>query len=336
MKKTLAFILIFILIETASAFAQGIKEEQEERTLADIKRGRLTAPAYKPSYKFSSRASVFYGYDNNALLTPTRKGDLFEEFIYSLTFSKPLREGLKFSADYDFDVFNFHEYTTLSNILNHARLGLHQKFAPFTVGTGYDLAAYYYHHNQRSDFLFHKGFIYLRHDVSKKMYHELRFERGWKDYLHKYALADTISTYQDKKRADDRLSIQYSIVSALNPRLIARFKAGFSTNDSNARYVDFYNYKAYSESLGFDYKLTDSLHLLPSFSYTKKDYTSRTVTDGDEKQKDNFYAATLGALYKLDKNNSLSFYYTYRDNSSKDSLSKYVDNMFTCGWQYNF
>lgn len=324
------FILVAGFFATNEAFSD-IKEEKQEKTLEieKLQKRPLT-------YKLSSTAGLFSGYDSNVNLSPTSKGDLFEEFLYSLDFSKPLIKGLKFTFDYDLDVLNYNEINDASNILNHFRFGLHKKLSPFDLGTGYDLSIFYYPHDDNGDFLFHKCFFYIRNRLLKNLYHQLLLEAGVKKHTERKALSDTISTLQDKELVDRRQSIEYSLGYSFTSNLFLKLKTKFSKNDSNARYMDFYDYKSYELSPSIDYKLSKTLGLFSSFTYLKKNYKSRLVTLSDYKQKDEIYSVNLGVRYSLNKKNILSLLYTYRNNSSPDSSEKYTDNVMSFGWQYNF
>jgi uncharacterized protein (PEP-CTERM system associated) len=122
----------------------------------------------------------------------------------------------------------------------------------------------------------------------------------------------------------------------ITPKLFARFKTKFSINDSNARYVDYYDYKTYRHSLGLKYKLLKNIDLSSTFSYRRKLYDSRTVTLRDYKQKDNLYTATVGIDYKVDSKNTISLSYAYRQNESNDGLEEYTESIINCGWLYSF
>ncbi|MDD5195627.1 MAG: hypothetical protein PHQ96_08160, partial [Candidatus Omnitrophica bacterium] len=201
--------------------------------------------------------------------------------------------------------------------------------------TGYDLGILYYPNNEDGDFLMHKGFIFLRQNIFKKAYHQLRLESGYKHYTNRDAIGETLSTLQDDKRHDYRYSADYSIASNITPRLFLKFNGKYSINDSNAIYQDFYDYKSYEAGVYLDYQLLSSLRLFSRALVSHKDY-SRTVTLRDYEQRDNYYAGTLGATYQLNKNNSLTAYYTRRNNYSNDHLETYFENVFTGGWQYSF
>jgi hypothetical protein len=305
-----------------------VSEERQEERLTRVQKG-------PPSYRFSSKAAVFVGYDSNVRLTPERDGDVFQETLVAFDFSKLLSRDLKATLDYDFDYINYNEFTDYSSILNHLRLGLHKKFIPCQAGFGYDLGILYYPKNDDGNFLFHKGFVYARKKILG-MYHELKFEYGMKDYTENRALGDTIATRQAKERLDRRLGAEYSFFVPLAKTAYLWFRSQFFTNDSNARYLDFYDYDSYRQSAGLDCRLWPKLRFSTYFSYTLKKYDSRTVTLGSEKQEDQLYAVTTGLTHALSKNISLSLFYTYRDNSSNEPFQEYSENVITCGCHYNF
>lgn len=334
MKNKIIFLLVIISVfATGLAYSQ-VTEDREDRSLQELRRLRKLIKKPQP-YKFSSTAGIFVGYDNNVKLAPTRQGDVYEEFLYSLDFMKPLGDGFRFEFDYDLDYTNYNAVTDATNLLNHLRFELNKKFALCKVGTGYDLGFIYYPKDDDGNFLFHKGFVYFEKDILRT-YHVIGLEYGLKDYTDQKALADTIGTKQSKKRSDKRLSPYYSMGFKVTPKLFAKFKTKFSINDSNARYVDFYDYKSYQHSLGFVYKLLDNLNLSSTFSYRRKLYDSRTVTLRTYKQKDSRYTATLGLDYKVNSKNTVALSYTYRQNESNDSLSEYSESVVNCGWLYSF
>jgi len=325
--------LLFLVISFSwhgDSFSE-VTEEKEEKTLEVQK---LMKRPYSPRLSFIS--GLFTGYDSNVNLSPESEGDMFEEFLFSLNVRKPWIGESKLTFDYDMDVVNYNDITDGTSILNHVRLGAHKKLFSFNAGAGYDLGIVNYPYNDDGNYLFHKGFFYLGNYLLKNLYHKLLFEAGLKDYRDKKALSDTIDTYQGDEREDKRQSVEYSILTYLKKSLLLKLKAKFSVNNSNARYLDFYDYNSYQISPRLDYKLRKDLEVFSRFTYLRKDYKSRDVTSENYKQEDDIYAATAGMRYRLNKNNAVSLFYTYRNNSSNDSLEKYTENVVTMGWQFKF
>jgi hypothetical protein len=331
-RKIIALIVGFSFLFINHSFAQATKEDVGEARLQAEK--KLQKPA--PDYKLSTTAGIFYGYDSNPNLGSQRKGDSFQEFIYSLNFMKPLGEDLKLTFDYDLDYLNYSEFTDVTSLLNHLRLGLHKKLSFCTIGGGYDFAFLYYPKDDEGNFVFNKGFLYARKDFSSRMYHKLEVEYGVKDFTEKKALAKRFLVKQNTEQQDDRFTAAYDIGYRPTRKLTLRLKNKFYYNDSNAIFMDFYDYIAHSHGVSADYKLWEKWHLLAKFDYRRKDYDERLVVRGTSKQKDDLYTAAAGAIYNLDDKNSLSLYYIYRDNNSNEPMEEYVENVVTCGWQHYF
>jgi hypothetical protein len=334
-RKTEALFIFLILFScnVNLGFSQSSEAASEKKeSIAEFRKAQVEPSNLQIAY----RASGFCGYDSNVLLAPDSKGDIFEELLFSLNFKKQLGEGLRLTFDYDLDNINYNELIHASNLINHFRVALHKTLSFLTIGSGYDLAFFYYPHGEDQDFLFQKGIFYLRHDISDQAYQQLQFEAGQKDYIRKNALSDTIESFQSKEQRDKRLGIEYSIGSIVRPRLFVKLKAKFYQNDSNARYQNFYDYQAYEISPFAKYRLISKLDMYSSFTYIQKDYKSRLVTLGNVKEEDSLYGVSLGFSYRCDNKNTIFLSYAYRNNSSNDPLAKYTDNMISCGWQHNF
>jgi len=329
--KRYYFLIIFSLLFFSSSYCfSQINEEKAER----LPREELPQ-VNLPTYKLKMQAGVFTGFDSNVYLDNTRKGDVFQEFIYALKFNKPLTEGINFNFRYTLDYFNYSEATDYSNLLNWFVFDINKKISNFTIGTGADISFLYYPDNKEGDFVFHKGFVYIGNDLTNKIYHQIKVYYGTKRYLYEKALFDTATTYQDKERQDKRQQYEYLISYKFSDKLNLRLRSNFYINDSNARYIDFYDYKANSGSFGFDYKFSSRSYFLFDYLYEKKNYTTRTVTNRDYRQKDRLSVVNLGFYYFINKN-VVSLKYAHRDNFSNDKLSRYSENMMTCGWQAFF
>ncbi len=289
-------------------------------------------------YKFSSSASVFGGYDTNVKLVPQGKGSAFQEFLYSLYFDKPLSGGFRLKLYYDLDYLNYSEITDSSNLMNHLRLDLSKKLdRKFSVGTGYDFSDFYYPKNEDGDFLFHKGFVYLRHDISRSLFHRVLFEYGYKAHVHKKALADSITELSDKESSDRRQVVEYTVGWLASRDLYLNLRTRFSINNANARYMDFYDYNSYEISPALNYRLCPKAILSAYFSYLRREYKSRLLSTGGQKtQKDNVWAPNVGIRYNINKQVSTSLFYTYRNNCTNEPLEKYKESVFTWGLEYSF
>ncbi len=332
MRKNLYFIFFigFVLFGFVS-FAQVISQDEE--------RGFSFREAFFGWRGFSSLA-IFSGYDSNVYLSRKRQGSAFEEIIFSLNLSKEmdpagLLKDFKFLLTYDLDFLNYNRFRKASNLLNHFSLALQKEISPFLLGLGSTLGIILYPHDTKGDFFFPKAFLFGRHYFNEDFYQGLRLEAGYKYYPHYKALGLSLSDYQDNDRHDYRYSGIYSIGASPLKNLFLKGEFKYTLNEANNLYLDFSDYQAYTGIFLLDYKLNQSFSFFSRFSYTHKDY-QRQVTLGDYKQEDNLYSVSTGINYRLNRNQFLSTYYTYRRNSSNDYLAEYIEHVFSAGWRYNF
>jgi len=318
-----------VLSLCAGESAAQINEEKAEKSLEISKIER-------PRFRVYSSAAQFIGYDSNVLLQSESKGAMFEETIYSFGLHRPLDNNMGMTFNYDVDYINYNSSISATNLLNHLRLSLYKKQGPFQAGGGYDFSYSYFPHEAAGDFFFHKGFVYLKNFLNRKLYHQVMFEYGYKPHVSRKALGDTISTFQDKAEVEKRSLVEYAIVYQPLMRLSLDLRARFFKNDANDRYLDFYDYSAYELSPRVRYIFNPRTDAVLNFVYLNKDYKTRTVTNETDKEEDDTYAANFILRYKLNSRNIVSLNYSYRDNSSNDNLQRYNENIFSLGWQYDF
>jgi len=325
---TLGITVVVLSLFTGSSLAQ-IPEEKAEKSLEISKLERPTLRTY-------STAAVFVGYDSNVLLTEERKGAIFEETLYSFGLTKALDRKTGITFNYDLDYLNYNSSTSATNMLNHMRLTLRRKLGRIQAGAGYDFSYTYFPNDAAGDFLFHKGFFFLRNFLTAGLYHQVLVEYGYKPHTSRKALADTINTYQDKTQTETRPLVEYLIVYKPTTGLSMDFRARCFKNDANDRYLDFYDYRAYELSPGVKYILDPRTELVANLIYLHKGYKDRTVTNATDKTNDNIYSANFALRYKLSPESIASLNYGYRDNSSNDSLQGYNENIISLGLQYDF
>lgn len=325
------FLLLFSVLFVRVSFSQVEDEKQERQAQKQMLQNK---PA---GYTFFSSAALFSGYDNNVRLVPNRKGSSFQESLYSLSLRKPLADGWFLNLYYDLDYLNYSSITDSSNLMNHLKLDLNNKLNRlFVVGGGYDFSDFYYPHNDDGNFVFHKGFVYLKNTFSRKAYQQLLFEYGYKHHLDKKALGESLSVLKDNELDDWRQSLQYSIGANVSRDLYLQLRTKFTANDSNAGYQDFYNYKSWEFSPALVYNVGKATSLIGSYSYTRKLFSDRIVSTGTKKEKDSTHVVNVGVKQKINKKNTASLFYTYRDNSTNEPLERFTESVFTCGWEYSF
>ena len=283
-------------------------------------------------YKFKTKTEFFSGYDSNVKLDSKRKGDIFEEFYLSFNINTPRYKNLYFTFNYNLDILNYNEFTDASSILNNLNFSFNKKLFDFVIFCGYDFSNIYYPDNEDYDFLFHKIFFSLRHNIKKDLYQQFVFSRGYKYYINKRNF-DNLYKSLDEKRNDDRYTFSYILAKNIK-NLSLKLKNRYSINDSNVVYLDFYDYKSVSPSFELDYKLQKFLFSL-KFKYTIKNY-KRSIVSLDCKEKSKLFNFIYAIDYNMNDKNSIIFEYNYNRNSSNEKLNRYFENIFKLGLRHIF
>ncbi len=286
--------------------------------------------------KTRARLGVFHGYETNANLSAHRKGDFFEGVSFAVDRPQEMSPGLILKWDYDLFAYNYHELTDNRYIMNQVGGRLTKKLGRLHLSGGANALLLNYPRNRDGDFWSPKGYLELRHYVSKTLYHEIVCDYAVKDYIHAKAMGDTSGSVQDKKRRDRQYSGAYRIGGLVGKRFSWRLGTKVTVNDANARYLDYYDYISFRHSLAWTFKMSQNDALFSSLSFTRKEYDTRTIASGDPRQFNNLYTATCGLRHRFDERTSLALYYTYRENVSNDALAEYSDSAATLSWQYHF
>jgi opacity protein-like surface antigen len=333
--------MLFLGSMTASAQAQ-LREEIEEKKpsrleIEQLQREVKEEKETKKAYRLLSNLELSGSYENNPRLAQIRKGDTSGHARYSLVFKRPLGKIFLFSFNYDIDATAYSDINDLSNLLNHTRFSFDRKWNKyFMSGVGYDFSSFYYPYDITSDFLFHKGFLYVKNTLSKKLYHQITLEEGVKDYPHARAYAHSTTTYQNRDRRDYRHNIDYSIGLNLTDKMFIRFKTKFGINDSNAFYQDYNDFNTWDYAPFLTYKWSDKCSTRLSLTVSEKEYKNRTVGSQIDKRQDTTYTGEIGIKYNLTKNSTVDLSYGYSDNHSNDPTTEYASSTINAGWQYQF
>jgi len=283
-----------------------------------------------------ARLSLFHGYETNAALSAHRKGDFFEGVSLAVDHLKRISSDVTLKWDYDLFAYNYHELTDNRYVLNQAGARLEKKFGRLRLSGGGQALLLNYPRNRDGDFWSPKGYVELRHYFSKKLYHEIICDYSVKNYIHAKAMDHTSGSLQSRKRHDKQYSGAYRIGGRVGKRLSWRFGMKVTVNDSNARFMDYYDYLSFRHSLTLAYKMSQKDALFSTLSFARKEYEARTISGGDPRQINNLYTAICGLRHRFDEHKSLALYYIYRENVSNDALAEYSDSAATLSWQYTF
>ncbi|GEM_PF-664817 len=332
------FVSFFVVMMCKDGFAQ-LKEEIEEKKPARIEIESLQREVReeKKMYKLLSTLELSGSYETNPRLTSIRKGDSAGHLKYSFLFKRPLFKGVLLNFNYNFDGTGYSELNELTNLLNHTRLSLDKSVNKHLgFGIGYDFSSFYYPQEPSSDFYFHKGFFYVKHNISKKFYHQVMWEEGFKGYIHSPAYEHSTTIFQDVDRQDYRHGIEHSVGLTLTEKMFFRFRTKYSINDSNAFYQDYNDYKSWDFAPYLNYQISEKYSINLSMTFTDKEYKNRLVAAQDYERHDQIYNGSVGLRYKINTNNTLSLGYGYDESHSNDPTTEYTGSTFNGGWQYKF
>ena len=342
MKQTVIACLILagtVLVSPCDARAAEQDEIEEKslrvKNLLDKTETKLDTKRRRRK-KTRVRLGVFHGYETNAKLSAHRKGDFFEGVSFAVDHARKISPDLTLKWDYDIFAYNYHELTDNRYILNQVGGRLEKKVGRLRLSGGVNAFILNYPRNRDGDFWSPKGYLELRHYLSKRLYHEIICGYSLKNYIHAKAMGDTSGSEQDKERHDEQYSGAYRIGGLVGKRFSWRFGTKVTVNDSNARYLDYYDYISFRHSLTLAYKMSQKDALFSTLSFTRKEYDTRTIASGDPRQINNLYTTTCGLRHRFDDRKSLALYYTYRENVSNDALAEYSDSAATLSWQYHF
>ncbi len=324
MKK--ALMVLIIICAPLSVFALSLVEEKAQR------------PEAQKSFNMFSRTQwgLSTGFDSNVRLDQEREGDVFEKISFAQAYSLKLCPTTNLRILYSGDYTNYSEVVDASSLWQNLELGLHKRIGDFTLGTGYDFKFLYFPENREGNNIIHEPFFYIRHRLTPKLSQRIFWHYGMKDYLNAYALDGTATAYQEKTRFDRKHTLGYELRGNLDKKNLLIGRTKLFLNDSNARFQDYYDYKAYFGQVGLRHFLTPRWTLLTDFSFQKKNYTSRQVTAGGFIQRDKLYSATSGVKYMINSAQALDISYTYKQNVSNDHFQEYSENIISCSLQYNF
>jgi len=314
------------------AWAQMTEQKQDEDA------ARLSAQLRRAPFQFNARSAVYAGFDNNVYLDSSRKGDMFEEFLFSSSAAKMLNPFIRGKLSYFVDYLNYNEFRDASSLYNRFAASIEKMCGAGSIGTEASLAYLYYPNYDLGNALFYKGELYVKHPYwfLKKAEGKAFAHFGIKDYQNAQALNDDLGRYLDNERLDKRYGFGYEIAGFMSKKTYLIFNLMAEKNDSNAQYVDYYDYILYRTFLEFDYRIIKRWYLLTALGMERRYYQSRTVTLRDYKQHDNLYTANIGLLYRLTRDKSVTLNYGYRQNQSNEPLEEYSESMVKAGIEFRF
>ena len=281
-------------------------------------------------------ADVQQGYDNNVDLNSKRHKDGFLQSSASVDVTYEQTDDLKFKVGFDNFSTVYYKYNS-NNLFDFSPyVGLDYQILPNLVSKNRVIYDYFWYPNYKESTF--SGIVlssYLRHFITRDIYHEIGYEylKRWYPDQKTY-MVNVVKSGKD--RIDDRYRVKYN-VGYYGTRFFVGVSNEYSRNDSNDTYQDYYDYWTYRVRPTVMYFFTEKIYMDLSFIYKRIHYKDRRSSDDATLVvRDNTYIVSTSLYYDITKAITLGMTYSYNENTSNDPFQKYSGSIVTGGLYYSF
>ena len=339
LKKGMIFAICWavLMLSPQSVFSD---EEEKERRYPTIEGEDIVAEvipeekSWKERWSVDLDGSLFQGYDDNASLDAERKEDYFTQSSIDLNVDYRLSDfnEVKFSwNDTNLIYWDYTDATLIDNVLS---LGMENSyFDNITLYMGYEYDYLYFPDNELATYIGNSGEVSAKQKIEDSIYHKLGYAYQHRGYKEKRA-NDAVNN-PSRHREDDRHTIRYE-VGTYAEQAMTKFRAAFVRNDSNDKYLDYYDYNAYQAGFTFICLLTEKFYLYTNGSYEFRSYKGRSVPNKDEDEEDDTVIWNSSLFYDLTKSLTLGLNYSYREVFSNYEAQEYSGSIVSAGVYYSF
>ncbi len=333
LKLLLAIAFIGIICHSPSIFALTdveLRYPTVEVTQPTVPKKPAVKAAQKPSINMS--ASVLFGYDDNARLDHyDGVGSMFFQEAVGISGKYPVNDTLAIRGSYDLTSINYLRTSDVDLMDNLFDVGVDKKIAdnitwsfdyrPDIVGLPHDKLGKYTEH------LFATS---LRHDISKRIYQKITYEFSTKHYP-KWQIRNNGGVFKFGKRNDLRNAVIHRLGLYLTDNIFLKEENEFYYNYSNEQYLEYYDYTSYITKTTLIHFTTKKLYEVANFSYQYIPYTKRTVSDQQEKERDNVFTFGGSVFYDFTSNLTVGTNFTYKRSLSNEGVNNYHDFIISSG-----
>ena len=314
------------IVRSTQEFIELLKQEAIRR--AGIKAlARKEAEEVKTQLKqFEGTIGIHYGYDNNVNADAAFEGGLFLRNYFSYNWVPTLNRYLKAELGTWHLADNHTDDKDITFRIAAGQTNL--KWYPtgdkdFLIQPGFEWSDTHYPNDATLATKENKLFINARHGFWGNWSQELNYEDSRINSNNNKLARDG----EENDRINAALkkhkhSIEYglNLPFLYNSKLKVKQKGALQT--SNDSYLDYYDYNGHKSTVEIGRTLTQKLYAKAAFSYEKKNYTERTVTEHDLAQEDSIYTQKVSLFYFFNENWLASYIFS---NSKVDSNSPVYD-----------
>ncbi|NQT95603.1 MAG: hypothetical protein HQ572_04055 [Candidatus Omnitrophica bacterium] len=322
-------IFTVVTMLSSSSFAD---EEETRQKHKDYEQPAAATETSSLPEKLNTQFSIgaLEGYDNNAFLNSSKKGDIFDQAFGDIVIRYMLTDNLNIKAIYDFMSITYHEQTSLSMLDNDIAGGFEYYIGEnIKVEAGYDIDFIHYINNEESDLQTDGPFGGIRLYFDKGSYIGSKYRYKLYDYDERNIRLSG-NRPSDTVREDHRHQI-IGEAQISREKLSIKAKNTFNINDSNDEHMDYYDYWS-NKIMGYiTYNVDDKVFIMLNGGYQRKEYESREITTSTAEQEDDLMILGGGIYYQVSQKFYVNANYTYRQNYSNDPFQEYSGSVGTVG-----
>jgi len=347
MKRTALFSVIFLTIiclaympSAHAALDETVTDKYPSAGPTPQQAERMEKEEYaygiKDRVSVSGFADIQQGYDNNVDLNSKRHKDGFLQSSASVDVTYEQTDDLKFKAGLDKFSTIYYKYNANNLFDLSPYVGVDYQILPNLVSKNRFIYDYFWYPNYKESTF--SGIVlssYLRHFISRDLYHEIGYEYLKRWYPDQKTYLVNVRKGDDD-RIDDRYRVKYNI-GYYGRRFYVGLSNEYSWNDSNDTYQDYYDYWTYRVRPTFMYFFTEKIYTDLSLIYKHIHYKDRRSSEDVNKLvRDNTYILSTSLYYDITKALTLGMTYSYSENTSNDPFQKYSGSIVTGGLYCNF
>ncbi|MBI2094888.1 MAG: hypothetical protein HYT89_01825 [Candidatus Omnitrophica bacterium] len=320
-------------------FSQYVEEELARREKKKYEE-RAKQPETRDKFTLINKATALYGYDSNANLDSSRRGDVFHQDTVEGAFKidrpefKPFvwpgKIGITWSSEYlDYDSNNsLDSHITTVTGLTEERLS-----DKFSLKFNYDFSVVRYLNNDQSNYFGNKLKTTLAHNLTNVFSHSFFAAVDSKNFRdRKSSTVENLPS--DDNRRDWGTEIGYGARLIPRPTTFIGVTTALKTNQSSDSYNDYNDYDSWKLN-GYVYHQFNEKFSAVGFSgYDHKAYDNRRFLKiaGDIRtEEDDFYYAGGYLYYDLTKHWQATVQYLYKENLSNDASQEYTGYTLNTG-----
>ena len=317
--------------KTAEEVLEQLKERAKER-IAEKRRAELL--------KTKLSASFTSGYESNPANTQDtlEKGDSWWENSFTAGWVPTFTKKLSADINYSLTIKNFFEQGALStdnHSINASLKYLPTKSGKFTIEPGAKKEWNIYLTDTASSFEQYKLFTKISHILNQRWSYGGKYEYAYKEYDKKAALDDSGANF-NFHRADHRNSLEAWLKRQIGKYSVKlREKSYMNNSNSQQTHYDDYDDHDVEISLSGAFLKDNKLFTTLTTDYEIKNYRRR-AGDDPVARADRALQYRLNAYYTLNKNLSLSYTFSVKNNNSNKGSGEFRDITNSLGLTINF